>query len=118
MAGTVDIGSKRLISLAPTPWVRWLLGDNSLEALDLLSSDFQWVARANDVLIKVRSPVYGDFLIANEMQLRPHRYMDRRVRAYAGLGEERYSLPIYPVVVNVLPGSYASINHYHSEFMG
>ena len=42
MARSVDIGSKRLISLAPTPWVRWLTGDNRLEALDLLSGDFQW----------------------------------------------------------------------------
>jgi len=45
MARTVDIGSKRLISLAPTTPVRWLTGDASLEAIDLLSGDFQWVAR-------------------------------------------------------------------------
>ncbi len=118
MARTVDIGSKRLISLAPTTWVRWLTGDNSLEVVDFLSGDFQWVARANDVLIKVRSPAWGEFLVANDMQLRPHQHMARRLRAYAALGEERYNLPVYPVVVNILPGSYADINGYRSEFMG
>ena len=118
MARTVDIGSKRLISLAPTTWVRWLTGDNSLEVVDFLSGDFQWVARANDVLIKVRSPEWGEFLVANDMQLRPHQNMARRLRAYAALGEERYNLPVYPVVVNILPGSYADINRYRSEFMG
>jgi len=118
MARTVDIGSKRLISLAPTTWVRWLTGDNSLEVVDFLSGDFQWVAWANDVLIKVRSPAWGEFLVANDMQLRPHQHMARRLRAYAALGEERYNLPVYPVVVNILPGSYADINGYRSEFMG
>ena len=49
-AKTADIGSKRLISLAPTRWARWLTGDPTVEALDVLSGEFQWVSRANDVL--------------------------------------------------------------------
>lgn len=55
MAKAADSGSKRLISLAPTPWVHWLTGDNEAEALEILSGDFQWMARANDALLKVRS---------------------------------------------------------------
>jgi hypothetical protein len=33
MAKGADIGSKRLISLAPTAWVRWLIGDSTVEAI-------------------------------------------------------------------------------------
>lgn len=120
MAKTADIGSKRLISLAPTAWVRWLTGDMALEALELVGSEFQWISRANDVLIKARSPVHGEFLIANEMQLRPDKQMGRRLRVYSVLGEEKYELPVYPAVVNILPPAEGVViaNHYHSEFMG
>jgi len=33
-----------------------------------------------------------------EVQLRPDRRMPRRMRAYAGLAEERYGLLVYPIV--------------------
>ncbi|MFZ2360760.1 MAG: hypothetical protein WA040_15575 [Anaerolineae bacterium] len=46
MTQTADIGSKRLISLAPQTWVRWVTGDPTAEALDFLTGDFQWVSRA------------------------------------------------------------------------
>jgi len=48
MTKGADIGSKRLISLDPTAWVRWLLDDDSVEAIDLLAADFQWVSRESD----------------------------------------------------------------------
>jgi predicted transposase YdaD len=118
MAKAVDIGSRRLISLAPTPWVRWLTGDEELEATALLSGEFQWVARTNDVLIKVQSQLHGSFLVANELQLRPDMHMALRLRAYAALAAERYRLPVYPVVVNVLEGPLPSTTSYHSEIMG
>ena len=103
MAKTVDIGSKRLISLAPTAWARWCTGDATVDAVEILSGDFQWVARANDVLLKVSSPDFGAFLLPCEIQLRPMGRMPRRLNAYAALSEERYELPAYPVLVNVLP---------------
>lgn len=120
MTKTADIGSKRLISLAPDVWARWLTGDPAVEALDFLSGEFQWVARATDVLLKARSPRHGTFLIANEIQFRPDARMPQRIRAYAALAEERYGLNVYPVVVNILrPKSEAIIvDHYHSELMG
>lgn len=119
MPKTVDIGSKRLISLRPTTWVRWLTDDPTLEVIDLLSGDFQWVSRANDALVKVESPHQGLFLIVNEIQFRPDKRMARRIRAYAALAEERYELNVYPVVVNLLPPAQGTIidNSYHSEFM-
>lgn len=109
-----------MISLAPQAWVRWVTGDPSAEALDFLSGEFEWVSRATDVLIKARSPRHGTFLVANEIQFRPDSRMPQRMRAYAGLAEERYGLPVCPVVVNLLaPRSNMVIpESYHSELMG
>jgi len=119
MAKAADIGTKRLISLKPVTWARWLTGLNNLESLGLPSGEFQWVSRTNDALLRVRSPEYGEFLIANEIQLRPDPKMPRRMRAYAALAEEHYQLPVYPVVVNILSkGAESVIDHYHLEFMG
>jgi predicted transposase YdaD len=120
MPATADIGSKRLIELAPHRWVRWLTEDPTAEALDFLSGEFQWVARATDVLIKAHSAHHGTFLLANEIQFRPDAAMSRRIRAYAALAEERYRLPVFPVVLNILPpAANTPIAHsYHSEFMG
>jgi predicted transposase YdaD len=120
MAQRADIGSRRLISLAPTAWVRWLLGDDTLDAIDLLSADFQWVSRESDALIRVHSPTHGDFVVVNEIQLHHDPRMPSRIRAYAGLAHERYSMPIYPVLVNILPPP-AGVDiptRFESEFMG
>jgi predicted transposase YdaD len=103
MTKKADIGSKRLISLAPDPWVRWLTGLADVSVQEFLSSEFQWISRSNDVLLKVRSPQYGDFLLLNEIQLRYSDRMPRRMRAYTALAEERYHLPVYPVLINILP---------------
>lgn len=120
MAKAADIGSKRLISLASTAWARWVTGDSTIETSEMLSSDFQWVARANDALIKVSSQQHGTFLVANEIQFRPDERMPKRVRVYAALGEERYDLPVVPIVVNILPPSANTqiADSYNSEFMG
>ncbi len=115
-----DIGSKRLISLAPEAWVRWLLEDARVEVLDLLSTDFQWVSRESDVLLRVRRPDVGEFLVLNEMQLRPDPRIARRMAAYAALARERYNREVYPVVVNILPpkAEGALATQYRSEFLG
>lgn len=120
MAKTADIGAKRLISLAPEVWARWLTGDGALEVLDLLSAEFQWIGRTSDALVKVHSARAGTFLVANEIQFRPDRRMSLRMRAYAALAEERYDLPVYPAVVNILPprSPMDISSHYHAEFMG
>lgn len=120
MAKGADIGSKRLISLAPDAWVQWLLNDPQAHVVDLLSADFQWVSRETDVLLRVRHPDLGDFLVLNEMQLRYRDEMPRRMRAYAALAEERYDLPVYPVLVNILrPQKRQAIpTRYRRKFLG
>ena len=53
MTKKADIGSKRLISLAPDNWARWLTQQPDVQVQEFLSSEFQWLSRANDVLLKV-----------------------------------------------------------------
>ncbi len=88
--------------------------------LEFLDSEFQWIGRENDVLIKVASPQQGPFLLLNEIQLRYSGKMPRRMRAYTALAEERYNLPVYPVLINILPHSRTQKipESYQSEFMG
>ncbi len=104
MVKKADIGSKRLISLDPQGWSCWVTGNPRIEFADLLDSEFQWIAREGDVLIRAWDPQIGEFLIANEIQLRYSTKMPRRMRAYAALAEEKYQRPVYPVLVVVLPG--------------
>lgn len=105
MVKKADIGGKRLISLAPTAWVRWVTQQSDVVAQEILGSDFQWLSRENDVLVKVQSSTYGEFLVLNELQLRYNLKLPVRMRAYAALAEEKYGLPTYPVLVNILPPS-------------
>jgi len=118
MVKAADIGSKRLVSLAPAAWARWLLGEEEMPQVELIESEFLWVSRTNDILIRVQSERHGLFLIANEIQLRPDPRMAQRMRAYAALAEERYDLPVLPVVVNVLPGTQPIPEQYYTEFCG
>ncbi len=41
-------------------------------------------------------------MLLNELQLRYQSQMPRRMRAYAALAEEKYNLPTYPVLINIL----------------
>ncbi|MCL1473920.1 DUF4351 domain-containing protein [Argonema antarcticum] len=75
------------------------------------------------MLVKLQllmNPQHGDFLILNELQLRYKPNIPKRMRAYAALAEERYDLPTYPVLVNILPPSVSMqiASRYESEFMG
>ncbi|AVH69093.1 Rpn family recombination-promoting nuclease/putative transposase [Nostoc sp. 'Lobaria pulmonaria (5183) cyanobiont'] len=89
-------------SLAPDNWVRWVTQIPNLVAGEILTSEFQWISRESDVLIRVTSPQHGEFLLLNELQLRYQSKMPRRMRAYAALAEEKYNLPTYPVLINIL----------------
>lgn len=103
MNKTTDIGGKRLIGITPNDWVRWVTGRPEAVAREILSGEFQWLSRASDVLVRAWLPDVGDFLVLIELQLRPQARMPKRIRAYAGLAEEKYDLPVFPVVINVLP---------------
>jgi predicted transposase YdaD len=103
MARASDIGSKRLIGLAPDQWVRWVTGRPDAVADEILTAEFQWVSRESDVLIRAHAPEVGHFLVLCEMQTRYDPQMPTRMNAYAALAQERYRLPVYPVLVNILP---------------
>ncbi|QHG15874.1 transposase [Nostoc sp. ATCC 53789] len=102
MTKPADVSTKKLISLAPNNWVRWVTQIPDIVAGEILNSEFQWISRESDVLIRVSSPQHGEFLLLNELQLRYQSQMPRRMRAYAALAEEKYNLPTYPVLINIL----------------
>lgn len=56
----------------------------------------------------------GEFLIANEIQLRYSTEMPRRMHLYAALAEEKFKLPVYPVLVVILPESETIPTYYRS----
>ncbi|MBD2608058.1 Rpn family recombination-promoting nuclease/putative transposase [Scytonema hofmannii FACHB-248] len=119
MAKSADISTKRLISLAPENWVKWVTQIPDIVAGEVLNSEFQWISRESDVLIRATSPQYGEFLVLNELQLRYKPEMPKRMRVYAALAEEKYNLPTYPVLVNILKESDREIaTRYQSEFAG
>jgi predicted transposase YdaD len=93
MVKKADLGSKRLISLAPNNWVQWIMQENDLEVQEILSTDFQWIERESDVILKVSSPEDGEFLLLNELQLRYKDNLPQRMRNYAALAEEKFNLP-------------------------
>jgi predicted transposase YdaD len=115
-----DIGGKRLLGLSPDAWAKWVTQQDDVVALEILGSEFQWISRENDVLMKVRSPIHGEFLILTELQLRYTDKMPLRMRAYAALAQEKYGLPVYPVLVNILPPSDPTIvcDRFESDFLG
>ena len=119
MTKPADVSTKRLISLAPDNWVRWVTQIPDLSASEILNSEFQWISRESDVLIRVESPQFGQFLVLNELQLRYISKMPRRIRCYAGLAEEKYDLPTYPILINILKTSNAQIpTSYESNIAG
>ncbi|MEH2009446.1 Rpn family recombination-promoting nuclease/putative transposase [Nostoc sp.] len=120
MAKAADISSKKLISLAPDAWVQWVTQRPEVVAKEILGSEFQWISRETDVLVKAYSTTHGDFLILNELQLRYRAQMPLRMRACAALAQERYRLPTYPVLVNILPppSTLTIVSSYEQEFLG
>jgi predicted transposase YdaD len=102
MPKPADTSTKKLISLAPDNWVRWVTNIPNIQAGEILSGEFQWISRESDVLIRATSPEHGEFLVLNELQLRYSSKMPRRMRSYAALAEEKYELPTYPVLINIL----------------
>lgn len=117
--GKADVGGKRVLGTAPETWVRWLLKEPGLEVQSTLTEEFRFVLRHSDELLHVRGR-WGEFLVLTELQLRRDPDMPLRMRAYAALAEQKYGLPVYPVVLFLLPpiGENGAVGCYHSEFMG
>lgn len=120
VAKAADIGSKRLINLAPDAWLQWVTQRPEVLAKEILGSEFHWISRETDVLVKAYSATHGDFLVLNELQLRYTTQMPLRMRAYTALAQERYRLPTYPVLINILPptSTLTIVNSYEQEFLG
>lgn len=120
VAKAADIGSKRLINLAPDAWVQWVTQRPEVVAKEIIGSEFHWISRETDVLVKAYSTTHGDFLVLNELQLRYTAHIPLRIRAYAALAQERYGLPTYPVLVNILPppSTVTIVSSYEQEFLG
>ncbi|UKO97350.1 Rpn family recombination-promoting nuclease/putative transposase [Nostoc sp. UHCC 0870] len=119
MTKSADVSTKRLISLAPDNWVKWVRQFPDITAGEIVNSEFQWISRESDVLIRVKNPQYGNFLVLNELQLRPTSEMPRRMRAYAALAEEKYKLLTYPVLINILKTTNSEISTtYESNIAG
>ncbi|MGK7931830.1 MAG: Rpn family recombination-promoting nuclease/putative transposase [Microcystaceae cyanobacterium] len=120
MVKKADLGSKRLISLSPDRWVQWIMERSDIQVKEIVSEEFQWLERESDVLIKVSSPLEGEFILANEIQLRYKNNLPQRMRNYTALAEEKYNLPVYPVLINILPFQSPQVipTAYESEFMG
>jgi len=120
MVKPADIGGKRLIGLAPDAWVKWVTQSADVLAGEVLGSEFQWISRESDVVVKAYHPQIGEFLVLNELQLRYNVRLPRRIRAYAALAEEKYNLPVYPVLINILPPSETMViaTGYESQVLG
>ncbi|MEA5574928.1 Rpn family recombination-promoting nuclease/putative transposase [Anabaena sp. UHCC 0451] len=119
MVKKADISTKKLISLAPENWVKWVTQIPDIITGEIINSEFQWISRESDVLVKANSPKYGEFLVLNELQLRYKPEIPKRMRAYTALAEEKYNLPTYPVLINILKENEEEIpTRYESEFAG
>lgn len=62
MAKSSDIGSKRLISLAPEEWVNWITETSDLKVKEVINTGFEWISRESDVLIRVETPKHKSTL--------------------------------------------------------
>ena len=117
---SADLGSKRLVSLAPDAWVKWVTDRPDATAGEVLAEEFQWIGRESDVVIRAHSPACGAFAVVSEVQFRPTPRAPVRVFAYAGLASEKLDLPVFPVVVNLLPPpeGTAILDRYEANVMG
>ena len=120
MSKPADRGSKKLISLAPNAWAQWVTQRPDVVARVVAGSEFTWLSRASDAVILAHAPDVDDFVIVNEVQLRYTQPMPRRIAAYAALAEEHYNLPVYPVLINILPpaATVTVADRYERSFLG
>ena len=120
MTKKADIGSKRLISLSTQAWLEWVTSIPNIQSREIIASEFQWISRESDVIIRAYSPEDGEFLVLNELQLRYNTRIPARMLAYIGLATEKYGLPVYPVLINILPpkSPIQILDTYSSQFKG
>lgn len=117
--GEKDISSKYLIDRDPEGWVRWLLNDPELEVVQMLSTDFQFVARYSDSLLEVQRD-NERFAALAELQLYYESDMPERVHVYAALARQKFRLDVVPIIVYMIPPGEGQeiVTAYHREYRG
>jgi predicted transposase YdaD len=120
MAQVADVTTKLMVGISPEAWAKWAAPVEEVSECELITGEFQWLSRASDAVLRVVSPGIGEFILILELQLYYLLRMPVRLRAYAGLAEEKYNLPVYPVLINLLrPGRGTQIpDRYESDFLG
>ena len=113
-----DITSKRLIAINPDEWVRWASGVADASGCELLSGEFQFIRRYTDTLVVVKHSSVGEFLALFEIQTHYTPQMPNRMRSYAALASEVYKLPVFPVLINIMPYGKPIPTRFESEFLG
>lgn len=115
---TSDITSKRIVSLAPEEWVRWGTNIEDATNCEVLNTEFQLVSRQTDALVRVKTSSVGEFLVLFEFQTRYTLDMPERMHAYTALAKAKFSLPVYPILINILPYGKEIPHCDSSEFLG
>ena len=96
--GKPDISSKKVIDMYGKAWAEWLLQQESIEIEAQLSGEFQFIARATDSLLQIKSKD-ETFLALTELQFVYDDEMPARLRAYAALAHHKYKLKVYVTVI-------------------
>ena len=108
--GKYDTGGKKVINLYNQAWAEWVLQQQqkaypSLSGIEVeaeLSGEFQFIARSNDSLLKVKGKD-GHFLALTELQFVYDQTMPERLAAYKLLAYQKYGLKVFVTVVYFLP---------------
>ena len=118
--GRFDTGGKHTIHLYARAWAEWIVDRQQLAVTAELSGEFQFITRATDVLLRVKSEQEGEFLSLTDLQLNYDANMARRLAAYAALAREKYRLEVHVAVVYLRPPPKGTIlvEAFHSKFMG
>jgi len=108
------------MSLLPSEWVRWVTGREDVVETHPVAVERELLSRRTDAVVLVWSASEGQFLVLTEVQLRYRTEMPYRMNAYAGLVAEKYRAPVFPVLVNILPASEATVipHRYESVCLG
>ena len=107
-----------MIAINPDEWVRWASGLTDVAGCELVSGEFQFVRRFTDTLVLVRHSSVGEFLVLFEIQTFYTPAMPNRMRTYAALASEVYKMPVFPVLINIMPYGKPIPTRFESEFLG